>query len=58
VYARPGEAPPPGYDHPSNRPRLVIKRRSLTTTLKHPTSLVLSVDEHAPACYWLAAAAC
>jgi aryl-alcohol dehydrogenase-like predicted oxidoreductase len=42
VYARPGEAPPPGYDHPSNRPRLAVLREVAAELGATPSQVVLA----------------
>jgi aryl-alcohol dehydrogenase-like predicted oxidoreductase len=42
VYARPGEAPPAGYDHPSNRSRLAVLREVAAELGATPTQVALA----------------
>jgi aryl-alcohol dehydrogenase-like predicted oxidoreductase len=42
VYARPGEAPPAGYAHPSNQARLAVLRETATELGATPSQLVLA----------------
>ena len=42
VYARPGEAPMPGYDHPTNRTRLAVLRELAAELGATPTQVVLA----------------
>ena len=42
VYARPGEAPLPGYDHPTNRTRLAVLREVAAELGATPTQVVLA----------------
>jgi aryl-alcohol dehydrogenase-like predicted oxidoreductase len=42
VYARPGEAPMPGYDHPTNRTRLAVLREVAAELGATPTQVVLA----------------
>ncbi len=42
VYARPGEAPMPDYDHPTNRVRLAVLRELAAELGATPTQLVLA----------------
>jgi aryl-alcohol dehydrogenase-like predicted oxidoreductase len=42
VYARPGEAPPAGYAHPSNQARLAVLRETAAQLGATPSQLVLA----------------
>ena len=42
VYARPGEAPMPGYDHPTNRARLAVLREVAAELGATPAQVVLA----------------
>ena len=42
VYARPGQAPPPAYDHPGNRVRLAVLREVAAELGATPTQVVLA----------------
>jgi aryl-alcohol dehydrogenase-like predicted oxidoreductase len=42
VYARPGTAPPAGYDHPSNRPRLAVLAEVAAELGATPTQVALA----------------
>ena len=42
VYARPGQAPPPAYDHPGNRPRMAVLRQVAAELGATPTQVVLA----------------
>jgi aryl-alcohol dehydrogenase-like predicted oxidoreductase len=42
VYARPGEAPPAGYDHPSNQARLAVLSQVAAELGATPTQVVLA----------------
>ena len=42
VYARPGAAPKPGYDHPTNRARLAVLREVAAELGATPTQVVLA----------------
>src|SRR5215218_1502206 len=42
VYARPGEAPMPGYDHPTNRTRLAVLREVAAELRATPAQVVLA----------------
>jgi aryl-alcohol dehydrogenase-like predicted oxidoreductase len=42
VYARPGEAPPAGYDHPTNRARLAVLREVAAELGATPSQVVLA----------------
>jgi aryl-alcohol dehydrogenase-like predicted oxidoreductase len=42
IYARPGEAPMPGYDHPTNRTRLAVLREVAAELGATPTQVVLA----------------
>lgn len=42
VYARPGEAPPAGYDHPSNQLRLAVLRQVAAELRATPSQVVLA----------------
>jgi aryl-alcohol dehydrogenase-like predicted oxidoreductase len=42
VYARPGEAPPDGYDHPSNQVRLAVLREVAAELGATPAQVVLA----------------
>jgi aryl-alcohol dehydrogenase-like predicted oxidoreductase len=42
IYARPGDAPPAGYDHPGNRPRLAVLREVAAELGATPTQVALA----------------
>jgi aryl-alcohol dehydrogenase-like predicted oxidoreductase len=42
VYARPGEAPPAGYDHPANQPRLAVLGEVAAELGATPSQVVLA----------------
>jgi aryl-alcohol dehydrogenase-like predicted oxidoreductase len=42
VYARPGQAPPPAYDHPGNRVRLAVLREVAAELGATPTQVALA----------------
>jgi aryl-alcohol dehydrogenase-like predicted oxidoreductase len=42
IYARPHQAPPPGYDHPTNQARLAVLRETAAELGATPTQLALA----------------